>query len=74
MSSQQQQLINEYIKDASKDPWNQHYPEDDEFAPKLYDIFTFGDELYMYTRFDIMCEEIRNFIDSLMISKKIQYC
>lgn len=69
-----QHLMKEYIKRRTTDPRYQHYPEDYEVVRDLYDIFTFGDELYMYTRFDIMCEEIRNFIDSLMISKKIQYC
>ena len=65
MSSQQQE-IREYIKHRRNDLWYQHYPEDYEVVRKLYDIFTRGDELFEYTRYDIMCEEIENYIDSFI--------
>ena len=64
MSSQH--LMKEYIKHRKTDPRYQHYPEDYEVVRKLYDIFTFGDELYMHYRYDIMYEEIENFIDSFI--------
>ena len=74
MSSQQMnEMINEYIKDRRNDFWFQHYPEDYEVVRKLYDIFTCGDELYMYTRYDIMCEEIQNYINSFIDDFKEKY-
>ena len=67
MSSQQMnEMINEYIKDRRNDFWFQNYPEDYDVVRKLYDIFTCGDELFEYTRYDIMCEEIENYIDSFI--------
>ena len=55
--------ITEYIEHRANDPWYQNYPEDYKVVRKLYDIFTCGDELYIYPRYDIMRDEIRNFID-----------
>ena len=52
------QKMNEHIKDALNDPLYQLYPEDYEVRCELYDIFRYGDEEYMYTRYDIMCKEI----------------
>ena len=67
MSSQQMnEMINEYIKGRRNDFWFQHYPEDYDVVRKLYDIFTCGDELFEYTRYDIMCEEIENYINSFI--------
>ena len=74
MSSQQMnEMINNYIKHTRNDFWFQHYPEDYEVVRKLYDIFTCGDELYMYTRYDIMCEEIENYINSFIDDFKEKY-
>ena len=74
MSSQQMnEMINEYIKGRRNDFWFQHYPEDYEVVRKLYDIFTCGDELFEYTRYDIMCEEIENYIDSFNEEFKEKY-
>ena len=75
MSSQQQmnEMINDYIKLTRNDFWFQHYPEDYEVVRKLYDIFTCGDKLYMYTRYDIMCEEIQNYINSFIDDFKEKY-
>ena len=72
MSSQQQE-INEYIKHRRNDLWYQHYPEDYEVVRKWYDIFSCGDELFEYTRYDIMCEEIENYIDSFIDEFKEKY-
>ena len=82
MSSQQQMneimkdMIKEYIKSRAKDYCYQHFPEDYAQAlsgktdykvvRKLYDIFTRGDELFEYTRYDKMREQIENGIDSLV--------
>ena len=33
---------------------------------KLYDIFTCGNEQFMYTRYEIMCSKIENYIDSFI--------
>ena len=71
MSSQQES--NKYIKHRRNDLWYQYYPEGYEVVRKLYDIFTCGDELYMYTRYDIMCEGIQNFIDSFIDDFKEKY-
>ena len=84
MSSQQMnEMINNYIKHTRNDLWFQHYPKDYaqalsgktdyEVVRKLYDIFTCGDELYMYTRYDIMCEEIQNYINSFIDDFKEKY-
>ena len=78
MSSQQMnemmsEMINNYIKQTRNDLWFQHYPKDYEVVRKLYDIFTCGDELFMYTRYDIMCEEIQNYIDSFIEKFKEKY-
>ena len=78
MSSQQMnemmsEMINNYIKHTRNDLWFQHYPKDYEVVRKLYDIFTCGDELFMYTRYDIMCEEIQNYIDSFIEKFKEKY-
>ena len=78
MSSQQMnemmsEMINNYIKHTRNDLWFQHYPKDYEIVRKLYDIFTCGDELFMYTRYDIMCEEIQNYIDSFIEKFKEKY-
>ena len=51
----------EYTKDTLNDLYYAHYPEDYKVFRTLhlgYSIFTFGDEQYMYTRYDIMREEI----------------
>lgn len=72
MSSQQQMneimkdMIKEYIKSRAKDYCYQHFPEDYKVVRKLYDIFTRGDELFEYTRYDKMREQIENGIDSLV--------
>ena len=58
--------MKEYIKHRRHNLWFQHYPEDQEIMRKVYDIFACGDELYLYTRSYIMCEEIQNFIDSFI--------
>ena len=71
MSSQQE--ISENIKDTSNHPWNQHYPEDYEVVRNLYDIFTFGNELYMYTSYDtcIMCERLKILLTHSLMSSQI---
>ena len=72
MSSQQKMneimkdMIKEYIKSRAKDYCYQHFPEDYKVVRKLYDIFTRGDELFEYTRYDKMREQIENGIDSLV--------
>ena len=72
MSSQQKmneimkEMIKEYIKSRAKDYCYQHFPEDYKVVRKLYDIFTRGDELFEYTRYDKMREQIENGIDSLV--------
>lgn len=72
MSSQQQMneimkdMIKEYIKSRAKDYCYQHFPEDYKVVRKLYDIFTRGDELFEYTRYDKMREQIENGIGSLV--------
>ena len=71
MSSQQmneimKDMIKEYIKSRAKDYCYQHFPEDYKVVRKLYDIFTRGDELFEYTRYDKMREQIENGIDSLV--------
>ena len=72
MSSQQQMneimkdMIKQYIKSRAKDYCYQHFPEDYKVVRKLYDIFTRGDELFEYTRYDKMREQIENGIDSLV--------
>ena len=79
MSSQQQinemmnEMISNYIKHRRNDLWFQHYPKDYEVVRKLYDIFTCGDELFEYTRYDKMCEGIQNSIDSLIDDFKEKY-
>ena len=78
MSSQQMnemmsEMINNYIKHTRNDLWFQHYPKDYEVVRKLYDIFTCGDELFMYTRYDIMCEEIQKYINSFIDNFKEKY-
>ena len=65
-----------WYREALRSKKYQHYPDDYvqalsiktdyEVVRKLYDIFTYGDELYMYTRYDIMDEEIQTFIDSFI--------
>ena len=72
MSSQQKMneimkdMIKEYIKSRAKDYCYQHFPEDYKVVRKLYDIFTRGDELFEYTRYNKMREQIENGIDSLV--------
>lgn len=72
MSSQQKmneimkEMIKQYIKSRAKDYCYQHFPEDYKVVRKLYDIFTRGDELFEYTRYDKMREQIENGIDSLV--------
>ena len=72
MSSQQKMneimkdMIKQYIKSRAKDYCYQHFPEDYKVVRKLYDIFTRGDELFEYTRYDKMREQIENGIDSLV--------
>ena len=59
-------MIKQYIKSRAKDYCYQHFPEDYKVVRKLYDIFTRGDELFEYTRYDKMREQIENGIDSLV--------
>ena len=74
MSSQQQD-INEYIKDRRNDSQfhealrtkeYQYYPEYYKIVRKLYDIFECGDKLYIHPRYDTICREIENYIDSFV--------
>ena len=71
MSSQQE--IREYIKHRRTDPWYQHYPENYEIVRKLYDIYSQMEMNFMYARYDIMCDEIQNFIDSLIADFEENY-
>ena len=72
MNTQQQQvellqtMKKDYIKSRAKDYHYQHFPEDYKVVRKMYDIFTRGDELFEYVCYDKMCEEIANYIDSLV--------
>lgn len=52
-----------YNKDTLDDRYYQHYPEDAAVVRELYDIFTCVDELYVYTQYEIICDEIRKLID-----------
>ena len=62
-----------YIKLRENDYWFKHHPEDYEVVRKLYDILTCGNELHQYTRYDIMCEDIRDYIDEYIDDFTINY-
>ena len=62
-----------YIKLRPKDKWFINNPKHYEVVRQLYDIFTRGDELYQYTRYDIMCGEIICFIEADIEDFAIKY-